>query len=237
MDAEKDIVEVWLNQQGFFTIKDLNAGKNVIDLIGLKIKANKIERVVHVEIACSVSGDLPIREYLKKFKDKDVIKRVRLNINKFIGKDVDHEKILITTSNIKSQTIEDVHIINFSKVLNEVINRLDKQNYQNTVIRTLQLVQFVMLRRKELVKKISKKEQLKQFESLLSEKKAYSIILRHQIAERIAKGYIRKNKDWLVSLLKRMRKKDREEIIKDAEKSKEKEKKIGKVKSLKSFFK
>ena len=167
MDAEKDIIELWLNQQGFFTIKDINAGKNVIDLIGLKLKNYQIEKVVHAEIACSVSADLPVKEYIKKFKDKEVVKKVKSKINTFIGKDAEYEKILITTANIRSKIIDDVHIINFSEVLTDVINKLDKQNYQNTVVRTLQLVKFIMLRRKRLVKRISKREQLEQFESLL----------------------------------------------------------------------
>ncbi len=236
MDAEKRVVELWLNRQGFFTIKDINAGKNVIDIIGIKLKNSQLDRIVQVEVACSVSSELPITDYIKKFKDKEVIKKIRGIVSSFVGQDKEYEKILITTSRVNTKAVNDIQVIKFSNILTDVLAKLDKQNYQNAVVRTLQLVKFILLKRKKLVRKLSKREQLSQFGSFLPKREAYSIIMKSNLPEKITKNYLKKNKDWLVEFLRKIRKDEREKIIKGINRRKKKQKLV-KVKPLRSFFK
>ena len=47
MGPEKEIVQLWLNRKGFFTIKDINAGSRVIDMIA--IKQDMEPKIAHVE--------------------------------------------------------------------------------------------------------------------------------------------------------------------------------------------
>ena len=89
MNPEKEIVNLWLNKKGFFTINDINAGKNkVIDIIAIKLANGKLERVEHVEVNCSISStivDKDINEYIRKFEDKTVIKKVKQVVKEFVG--------------------------------------------------------------------------------------------------------------------------------------------------------
>lgn len=49
----EEIVEEWLNRQGYFTIRGIRSGVQEIDLLAVKINAAGIERR-HVEVHCSM---------------------------------------------------------------------------------------------------------------------------------------------------------------------------------------
>ncbi|MBI2664892.1 hypothetical protein HYX10_06155 [Candidatus Woesearchaeota archaeon] len=140
MRAEKEIVELWLNRKGFFTIKDVNAGSRVIDFLAIKQDANP--KIAHVEVACFVSGDAKPSDLVKKFDSSAVVRKIRQTIREHTGHESDYEKFLITTSQIK---LQGVNVIGFDQVLFEFVNMLDRQYYSNSVTRTLQLVKFVLM--------------------------------------------------------------------------------------------
>jgi len=143
MGPEKEIVELWLNRKGFFTIKDINAGNRVIDMIAIKQEAQP--KIAHVEVACYVSGAISAKtsDLLKKFESSSVSKKIKQSIKEHTGEERPYEKFLITT--VPNLKLEGVNVISFDKVLFEFVNQLDKQYYSNNTMRTLQLVKFVLL--------------------------------------------------------------------------------------------
>ena len=46
----EELVEEWLNQQKYFTIRNLKSGNNEIDLLGVKLNGKSNKELVHVEV-------------------------------------------------------------------------------------------------------------------------------------------------------------------------------------------
>ncbi|MBU1205019.1 MAG: hypothetical protein KJ968_03735 [Nanoarchaeota archaeon] len=161
MNPEKEIVNLWLNKKGFFTINDINAGKNkVIDLIAIKLTNGKLERVEHIEVNCSISStlvDKDINEYIKKFEDKTVIKKVKQVIKDFVGTDFNYEKTLILTSH-KNINLKGINVLKFDDILYDVIDNIDKQNYRNTTVRIIQLIKYLLISNPNNLAELLKKE-------------------------------------------------------------------------------
>jgi len=156
MGPEKEIVELWLNRKGFFTIKDINAGNRVIDMIAIK-QDNK-PKIAHVEVACYISGSITAKtaDLTKKFDSSRVVKKIKQTIKEYIGSEQDYEKFLITT--VPKIKLDGVNVIEFDKVLFEFVNQLDKQYYSNNIMRTLQLVKFILLSNPSYAAKLIGKE-------------------------------------------------------------------------------
>ena len=151
MNPDREIVNWWLNKRGFFTINNIKASKNrEIDILAVRNKNGQVEKVQHIEMACSITSIDNFRpsEYLKRFEDKSVVNKLQLTIRNFIGTDVKYEKILIIG---QSSRLEDfkkltgIKIINFSDVLLDVMKNIDKWYYKDHVIRTLQLLKYILL--------------------------------------------------------------------------------------------
>ena len=161
MNPEKEIVNLWLNKKGFFTINDINAGKNkVIDIIAIKLANGKLERVEHVEVNCSISStivDKDIDEYVKKFEDKTVIKKVKQVIKDFVGTDFSYEKTLVLTSN-RSINLKGINVLKFDDIIYEVTDNIDMQNYRNTTLRTIQLIKYLLIANPANLAELLKKE-------------------------------------------------------------------------------
>ncbi len=51
----EELVEEWLNQQKYFTIRNLKSGQNEIDLLGVKLNGKSKNQLVHVEVMVSHS--------------------------------------------------------------------------------------------------------------------------------------------------------------------------------------
>ncbi len=156
MGPEKEIVELWLNRKGFFTIKDINAGNRVIDL--LAIKQDSPPKIAHVEVACYVSDSLTAKEaeLLKKFNSGSATKTIRTAIKEHTGSEAEYEKFLVT--NVPGLKLEGINVIGFDKVLFELVSEIDRQYYSNSVTRTLQLVKFILLSNPSYVAKLIGKE-------------------------------------------------------------------------------
>lgn len=156
MGPEKEIVELWLNRRGFFTIKDINAGSRVIDL--LAIKQDSPPKIAHVEVACYVSDSLTAKEaeLLKKFESGSATKTIRRAIKEHTGSEAEYEKFLVT--NVPGLKLEGINVISFGKVLFELVSGIDRQYYSNSVTRTLQLVKFILLSNPSYAAKLMGKE-------------------------------------------------------------------------------
>jgi len=215
VNAEKEIVETWLNSLGFFTIRDINAGKNIISIIGIKLEDHKVQRVVHVEIACSISNEVLIKDCLKKFDDARVKSKVKSVIKTFVGKNLDYDKVLVTTSKKK---IRGVEVVNFSDVLKKVVDNLDKQRYDNQTIRTLQLMKFIYLKKNRIYKSISKKRKREILLESLKDRSMQRELINSYLMQEIVKKYLRKQKDFLLDYLRSMSKKKKEELIAEIKK-------------------
>ncbi|MBS1266590.1 MAG: hypothetical protein MAG795_00557 [Candidatus Woesearchaeota archaeon] len=142
MFPEKKIVNIWLNQNGFSVINNINAGKNrVIDTLAIKSSKQK-PMVQHIEINCSVSMQPKSKRAIaKQFNNNEIEKEIKKFLKKHLGYTPKYQKVLVTTS---TQKIKGIKIISFQKILFEVTNKLDMQNYQDPVIRTLQLIRHVL---------------------------------------------------------------------------------------------
>ena len=217
MNAEREIVELWLNKLGFFTVKNINAGKTVISLIAIKTKDKSLERVAHIEVACSISNNLLMQDYIRKFEDKHVENKVKSVLKKFVGKEINYEKILVTTTKRKFKGIQ---TIDFHDVLKSVIRNLDKQKYNDTTIRTLQLLKYIYLKRNKSYKDIPNSKKKEIFISSLGDKRFQREFMNSIYAEEIVKRYLKRNKAFLIEYLKGLNKKAREDILLRTQKEK-----------------
>ncbi len=144
MFPEKEIVGMWLNAQGYLVVNDINAGKKVIDALALKVEKGQLIEAVHVEVAVSVTGfSSNFSEISNKFEDLLVKKTIGDYINKFTGKKEYKSMVVVNASSIENPG--HIKVVSFEKVLAEVLAGLDTQNYNNPTVRTLQLVNFLML--------------------------------------------------------------------------------------------
>jgi len=238
LEAEKRIVNLWLRMNGFFAINDINAGKSVIDILALKFKNSNLESVFHVEVSCSLGSETTKEDYLlRKFESSDVKKKIKGIINNFLGGNFEYKKILVT--NLKFPKIEnyDVKIISFSEVLKDVLNNMDRQNYQDSVTRTLQLVKFISLKREGFFRGMKKAQLISLFDNFLKTKEAMRLISKNQkLSENIVRRFLRKNPDYVVMLIKKMPKEKRTKFL-NALMKKSQLKKEFYEKTLENFFK
>ncbi len=150
MNPEKEVVNWWLNKKGYFTVNSIKVAKNKeIDILAIKLTNGKLEKIVHVETACSISSvdNLSPKEYLLKFEDKLVLDKIKAIINEYVNKGAKYEKALVLgiTSKLDEFKKLGVKIFLFKDILSDVLISLNKQNYRNEIIRTLQLVKYIAL--------------------------------------------------------------------------------------------
>ena len=73
MHPEKEIVNLWLNRKGFFTISNIKAANNrEVDLLAINQKKKEI---LHVEIVSSITSidTLSEKEIIERFENKSVL--------------------------------------------------------------------------------------------------------------------------------------------------------------------
>ncbi len=154
MHPEQEIVNLWLRQQGFFTVNNLNAGTLVIDTLAVKLKDGKLERAVHVEVCGSVSSPskAEIAELKGRFEAKQVIKRIQQHFRSSIGADAAYDRLLVVSGSAFS--LEGVEVHSLQDLLLDVIQDIDRQNYGDSVTRTIQLVRYALLNHPEHLAKL-----------------------------------------------------------------------------------
>ena len=159
MSAEKEIVNYWYNKNGFFTINNIKAANRDVGILALKFKKEKLDQINHIEVSCSISSsniknlDNFVKKIInEKFNNKSVVKEVNNNLKSFSGiKKIN--KVLVFGILPKSGKKEiatkfknnGVEILEFQDILSKVIEELDTQYYKNDILRTLQLVKYLVL--------------------------------------------------------------------------------------------
>ena len=194
MNPEKEIVNLWLNKQGFFTINNINAGRNrIIDTIAVRQQAMSLDEVWHVEIHASrVSPQLTERERLdlaQKFENPQIISAVKKTVRELLGTEAEPKNVIVST--IDNVSIPRVDVVKFEDILLDVIGSLDKQNYRDDTLRSLQLVKYVLLRRPSMMRQVigrirddTARRGKKVITELLSTEQAKSV-LREKSSEQI----------------------------------------------------
>jgi hypothetical protein len=218
LSAEKEIVNYWYNKNGFFTINNIKAANRDIGILALKIKKEKLDEIQHIEVSCSISGNVfekNLTNFIKKvidekFDNKDIAQSVDVYLRNFSGiKKI--KKVLILGMLPKSRKKEiiggfkdkGIAVMEIDDILSKVIQDLDTHYYKNYIIRTLQLVKYMVL---------SKPTALAGLSNVLSSgsrEEFLRAILEH---EEIIKEFRKTNEERLAEILKYSSVKDPEKL-------------------------
>ena len=151
MEAEREIILWWLNKEGYFTLHSIKAAQNrEIDILAIKVEKGSLKKIVHVESATSISSSDAQRpqKYLERFTSPSVRKKLAQVIRDYLGVEAGYERMLVigSTHRLKEfKELEDITIKEFKDVIYDVLQNLDRQNYFNSTIRTLQVMKFILL--------------------------------------------------------------------------------------------
>src|SRR3989344_6257684 len=151
MNPEREIISLWLTKKGFFAVNSIPLENNkIIDILAIKLVNGKLEKIMHVETASSISSldNVPMSTYAEKFNDTNVVRTVNSTIKAMIGMDCEYGKMLVignTNHPGQFEKMDGIKIISFENILLEVMNDMNKQSYRNEITRTLQLVKYLLL--------------------------------------------------------------------------------------------
>ncbi len=161
MSAEKQVVDYWLNCQGFFTITNLKAANRDVGILALKFSEGSVKEVWHVEVNCSITTSVSDTGDVKKlvgsfvsnhFNNQTIVTAINKYLKSHLG-NYDYRKKLVFGSIsrsrrddiIKGFSAEGIAVIEFKDVLTEVMQKLDTQYYKNDIVRSMQLVKYLLL--------------------------------------------------------------------------------------------
>ena len=154
MSAEKEIVNFWYNLQGYFTITNLKSkGNRDLGIIALKFDKEKVSDAVYADVSCSISNALEANNDIsvnalarEKFGNVVVMQAIDSQLK---GMPIPLEqlrKAMVLGSLPKSRKEDMIRKFKEQKiVLSSVLHGLDTQYYKNDVIRTLQLMKYLLL--------------------------------------------------------------------------------------------
>jgi hypothetical protein len=153
MNPEKEIINWWLHKKGFFTMNSIRVAHNKeVDTFAICLEDGNLKDVMHIETQVSItpSENLKAEDYEAKFFDKGVVEKVNDLIEHFVGASKPYRKVLVLglAREPKGKGIE---VISFESILAEVILHLDKQNYRNSVVRTMQIVKYILMANPQLL--------------------------------------------------------------------------------------
>lgn len=156
MSAEKEIVNFWLNRKGYFTLSNIKSRNKDIGILALKFDNGNLKGAMHVEVCCSITG---IAEQgrvfekiiFEKFNDKNIDDEVE-KYTKNISKEAKIENVIVLNSLpkdkegiIKKFEKNSITLFEFEDILSDVIKDLKTEYFKNDVVRTLQLVKFLLM--------------------------------------------------------------------------------------------
>ncbi len=162
MSAEKEIVNFWYNQQGYFTITNLKSkGNRDLGIIALRFDKERVADAVYADVSCSISGSMNdastdvsvngvVREKFGNALIREAIEAHTSNLP-IAGEEMRHSMILGAMPKSRKSDIiakfaqQGVTVIEFEDVLASVMRNLDTQYHKNDVIRTLQLMKYLLL--------------------------------------------------------------------------------------------
>ncbi len=162
MSAEKEIVNFWYNQQGYFTLNNLKSKNRDVGIVALKFAGDAVQDACYVDVSCSISGNVSETANVSSMVGEMVIEKFEKSSIRSVLDGRHHEmpissdkirKCIVLGSIPKSRKQDiinafrerDVSVIEFEDVLSSVMKQLDTQYYRNDVIRTLQLMKYLLL--------------------------------------------------------------------------------------------
>ena len=151
MNPEREIINQWLSRKGFFTIDSIPLENNrIIDILAVKITGGNVSKVMHIETACTISSldNVSMAEFEMKFNDKNVVRKVKSTIRESLGIEAEYDKVLVIGSSNRLadfKALDGIRTIKFEDILFDTMAGLNKQSYRNEVVRTLQLVKYLLL--------------------------------------------------------------------------------------------
>lgn len=164
ISAEKNIVDYWLNQKGFSTVKNIKISNRDIGILALKPE-NNVTKFYHIEVACSLTSGLTEKDIKKgiitfidkTFNDETIAKGVNNTIKNICGEKQDYQRILVLSNLPVSREDEiinefrekSINIFKFEDIMADVILELDTQYYKDDILRTLQLTKYLLLAQPE----------------------------------------------------------------------------------------
>ena len=156
MSAEKEVINFWLNGKGYFTINNLKSGNKDIGLLALKFDKGSLTHIMHVEVCCSITG-FADQNYVmdklidEKFDDKNITNAIK-KYTKSMSKDIQTENVVVLNSLPKDKdeitrklNNNGILILEFENILSDVMKDLKTAYFKDDVIRTLQIVKFLLL--------------------------------------------------------------------------------------------
>ena len=158
MSAEKEIVNYWYNKKGFFTINNIKTNNNKdAGILAFKLDKDKVDGIFHIEVSCSITNNMSETTNLEKSISRIVEEKFDYaKIQALKPAFLQEHKIIKTivlgavpksrkNEILREFNMRNVQVIEFEDVLYDVLENLDTQYYRNDIIRTLQLIKFLLL--------------------------------------------------------------------------------------------
>lgn len=220
MEPEREIVNWWLNRNGFFTLNNIKAAKNKeIGTLALKFGKEGSD-IQHIEVNCSVSYptnltmdksgiEKSVEDYTtKKFESEIIVKKIEESIRELTGQEKKYQKAVVLGNLAQANRNKAIKLLKskgyivykFEDVLCDVIKNLDKQNYQSATIRNLQLIKYILLSEPRALSKLLKKEGETDILNQNSREEFLKEFLSQEENQRIIQKEL--NEDILIALLK-----------------------------------
>jgi len=205
LSAEKEVVNFWLNRKSYFTVNNLKSGNKDIGILALKFDKGNLTKIMHVEVNCSITGfseqNYSMTKLIdEKFNDKNLIKSIEKYTNK-IDKGVEIENIIVLNSLPKNKKElinrfknNNINVLEFEDILSDVMKELKTEYFKNDVIRTLQIVKFLMISNPRKVVDV--------LHNNLSQSKTREMLSELLGKDEIIKEFRKTNEDRLAMILK-----------------------------------
>ena len=156
MSAEKEIVNFWLNRKGYFTLSNIKSRNKDMGILALKLDNGSLRGAMHVEVCCSITGIAEQGHVFEKiiferFNDKNISDEIE-KYTKNISKENKIENVIVLNSLPKDKggiirkfEKNGITLFEFEYILSDVMKSLKTEYFKDGVVRTLQLVKFLLM--------------------------------------------------------------------------------------------
>jgi hypothetical protein len=165
---------VCLNQEGYITINKIKTKNKDIGILAIKFEDQK-PKFIHFIITLSVRStfldsinvEKTITDYCEEnFNDITVVEKIEWLIEKHSGSKQSYEKTVVLgllpeqkkEDIVKEFSSKGVKVYEFSKILSDVVSGLDTHYYKDDIIRSLQLMKYLLLMRPVFLATLLEKE-------------------------------------------------------------------------------
>jgi len=196
MSAEKEIVNFWLQNQGYFTIANVKRGNKDLGILAVR---DSIGKILVVDVCCSISTAFDesfITELITQTSPEDIWKAVN---EQFQGREITIERMLVINS-ISDDFAEvlakkhDLTIIPFESVVSETLSSVSTGYIKNDVIRSMQLIRHLLIEKPQRMVDV--------LQSTLGQHKMREFIGALLERDDIVKEFRKTNEERLAAILK-----------------------------------